>query len=97
MLHTIETNQCQHNVLVNEAGSAVLTDFGRAKVIGEAGFSTTMFAGHISSMAPELLPPDDSVDVDKLFSEKSDIYAFGMLCYKVSSVITGNEGLFNIF
>jgi len=71
-----------HNVLVNEAGSAVLTDFGRAKVVGKAGFSTTLFAGHISSMAPELLPPDDSVDVDKLFSKKSDIYAFGMLCYK---------------
>lgn len=90
MLYTIDTCQYQHNVLVNEAGSAVLTDFGRAKVIGEAGFSTTMFAGHISSMAPELLPPDDSVDLDKLFSKKSDIYAFGMLCYKVSRIITGN-------
>jgi serine/threonine protein kinase len=68
----------------------VLADFGRAKVIGKAGFSTTMFVGHISYMAPELLPPDDSDDIDELFSKKSDIYAFGMLCFEVSRVIMGN-------
>ena len=64
-----------------------MTDFGRAKVVGKAGFSTTIFAGHVSYMAPELLTPDDSVDTDELFSKKSDIYAFGMLCFKVSHVI----------
>jgi serine/threonine protein kinase len=75
--------QYQNNVLVNESGDAVLADFGRAKVIGEVGYSTQMFAGSAPYMAPELFPLTD-VDVDNLFSKKSDIYAFGMLCFEVS-------------
>lgn len=72
---------------MNEAGIAVLTDFGRAKAMGKAGFNTTLFAGHISYMAPELLAQGDPMDTDKLFSKKSDIYAFGMVCFKVCHVI----------
>jgi serine/threonine protein kinase len=76
----------QNNVLVNEAGQAVLADFGRAKVIGEEGYSTQLLAGSAAYMAPELLSPTDA-DVDELFSKKSDIYAFGMLCFKVSLIL----------
>jgi len=72
-----------NNVLVNNAGQAVVTDFGRAKVIGAVGFSTPMLAGCAPYMAPELFPQQGEVDIDQLFSKKSDIYAFGMLCFEV--------------
>jgi len=78
--------QYQNNVLVDDTGHAVLTDFGRAKVIGELGYSTQLLAGSAAYMAPELLSPDD-VDVDELFSKNSDVYAFGMLCFKVSHIV----------
>ena len=78
---------------MNEAGIAVLTDFGRAKAMGKAVFNTTLFAGHISYMAPELLAQSDPVEIDKLFSKKSDIYAFGMICFRVSHVIMKNKNL----
>ncbi|KIM73795.1 hypothetical protein PILCRDRAFT_80709, partial [Piloderma croceum F 1598] len=74
--------QC-NNVLVDEAGRARLTDFGRAKVIGEAGYSTQMLAGSAAYMAPELFPSTE-VNVDNLFSKESDVYAFGILCFEVS-------------
>jgi hypothetical protein len=77
-----------------------LSDFGRAKVLGEEGYScfnaaacqlfnsrfvryaTELLAGCAPYMAPELFPEDD-VDVDKLFSKCSDIYAFGMFAFEV--------------
>jgi len=73
--------QC-NNVLVNDAGHAVLADFGRAKVIGIVGYSTPMLAGSAPYMAPELFPSGDA-NTDELFSTMSDVYAFGMLCYEV--------------
>jgi len=70
---------------VNDSGHAVLRDFDHAKVIGEAGYSDTVLAGYgdpvlagsAAYMAPELWNVDDQ------FSKKSDVYAFGMLCYEI--------------
>ena len=61
----------------------MLTDFGRAKVIGEFGFDTQSLAGCAAYTAPELLSTDSNVNVDVLFSKKSDVYAYAMLCQKV--------------
>ena len=73
---------------MDEQGHAVLADFGRAKVIGEVGYSTQILAGSAAYMAPELFPPSEvNVNVDDLFSKKSDVYAFGMLCYEVSCIM----------
>ncbi|KIM79235.1 hypothetical protein PILCRDRAFT_90158 [Piloderma croceum F 1598] len=79
----IEFIQCQNHVLVDEQGHAVLTGFSRAKVIGIAGYSNPLVVGATAYMAPELFPLAD-VDVDNLFSKKSDIYAFGMLYFDIS-------------
>lgn len=73
----------QKNVLVSDDGHAILTDFGRAKILDELGFDTKSLAGCAAYMAPELFPTDDSVDVDVMFSKESDVYAYAMLCQKV--------------
>ena len=74
----------QGNVLISDYGRAMLTDFGRAKVLGKLGFDSKTVAGCTAYMAPELTPgPEDNVDVDKMFSKESDVYAYAMLCQKV--------------
>lgn len=70
---------------MDNIGRARLADFGRAKIIGEKGYSTSLLAGCASYMAPELFPTSEpEVDVDALFSKDSDVYAFAMVCFEVS-------------
>jgi serine/threonine protein kinase len=71
---------------VDNSHNARLCDFGRAKVIGDAEYSTALVAGCAPYMAPELFPEDERL-VDQLFSPSSDIYAFGMLAFEVSEHI----------
>jgi len=71
------------NILVDEEGHARLVDFGRARVIGEAGYRTAFMAGTAPYMAPELLPTNNDVDVDHLFSKQSDVYAFAMSSFEI--------------
>jgi len=71
-----------NNVLVDDSYNARLCDFGRAKVIGDAEYSTALVAGCAPYMAPELFPEDERI-VDQLFSPSSDIYAFGMLAFEM--------------
>jgi len=90
-LHSNNVIHCDlncNNVLVNESGHPVLTDFGRAKITGDVFYSTPLMAGTAKYMAPELLPLTDEVDIDELFSKMSDVYAFGILCFEI---FTGEE------
>jgi serine/threonine protein kinase len=73
---------------VDAAGHAILTDFGRAKMIGDVFYSTPLMAGTAQYMAPELLNPTEEVDIDELFSKQSDVYAFGILSYEVTHIVT---------
>jgi len=84
-LHTnnvIHGDLQENNVLVDDAENARLCDFGRAKVIGDAEYSTQLVVGCAPYMAPELFPEDER-NVDQLFSQWSDIYAFGMLAFEI--------------
>jgi serine/threonine protein kinase len=80
------------NVLVDDNERALLSDFGRAKVIGHQGYSTYLVAGCAEFMAPELLSNDEEdeeendgagADRGPPFSKMSDIYAFSMLMFQV--------------
>ena len=68
---------------MDNSHNARLCDFGRAKVIGDAEYSTALVAGCAPYMAPELFHEDESI-VSQLFSPSSDIYAFSMLAFEVS-------------
>jgi serine/threonine protein kinase len=79
---------CQRNILVDDEEHVRLSDFGRAKVIGEAGYSTALMVGSAEYMAPELFPSSEpDVNVDKLFSKQSDVYAFAMVCFEVRHAV----------
>jgi len=72
------------NILVDDAGNARLTDFGRAKVTGETGFTTEICAGSAPYMAPELLPKSEGEEnVNTFFTRFSDIYAFAMVAFEI--------------
>jgi len=85
-LHSINVIHCDlncNNILVNASERAILTDFGRARMIGDVFYSTPLMAGTAQYMAPELFPPTDEVEINELFSKKSDVYAFGILSYQI--------------
>jgi serine/threonine protein kinase len=75
----------QNNVLVDEFDNVRLCDFGRSNVVGEPEYQTTLFAGFLPCMAPELFPVDESINLFRLFTPSSDIYAFGILAFEVDA------------
>ncbi|KAF8196982.1 kinase-like domain-containing protein [Pholiota molesta] len=86
------------NVLIDDTGKPVITDFGLSKVIEEVNMEsdsprnihgnmvTSFFAGSTRWMAPELvmaLVQDDGVP--PVITTYSDIYAFASICLEVAS------------
>jgi hypothetical protein len=82
-LHTV--HQVLHrdlksaNVLLDNQYNAKLTDFGLSRVKTEiSSLSGSTMVGTIHWMAPEVLQ-------EKLYSEKSDIYSYGMTLWELAS------------
>ena len=70
------------NIVVDESGSAVVTDFGLAQSLSGPSVAVPAMAGTAAWMAPE--------QVDDYFgpvTEQTDVYGFGALLY---SLLTGN-------
>jgi serine/threonine protein kinase len=93
ILHLLSPLQfVQGNILVDETGSAIITDFGLSKVIEEMSDSmtrgTSFFAGSTRWMAPELifaLVEDDGIIPP--ITKYSDVYAFASICLEVSPLL----------
>lgn len=74
-----------NNVLIDDEGNARLTDFGRARLLDAEGFITSLFAGSVDFVAPELftqVETEGRAD-NSDFSPRSDVYAFAMLTFQV--------------
>jgi len=82
------------NVLIDDSGEARLCDFGRTKLVGHRGF-TTIFAGAMAYLAPELLevagPVDEHDDTPEPkgfvpeLSKETDVYGFSMVALEILS------------
>jgi serine/threonine protein kinase len=79
----------QGNILVNEHGRAVITDFGLSRVLEEVSDSlspgTSFFAGSTRYMSPELvlaLVEDDGGPPP--ITTHSDVWAFACVCLEVN-------------
>ncbi|KAH6854197.1 hypothetical protein B0I37DRAFT_301342 [Chaetomium sp. MPI-CAGE-AT-0009] len=72
------------NVLVTEAGSVQLCDFGVAGIVESKVDKRTTFIGTLNWMAPELFDPVPS------YSTPVDIWAFGSLVYELASGLPPN-------
>ncbi|KAF9571161.1 hypothetical protein EC968_000964 [Mortierella alpina] len=77
MLGIVHCNINSANVLLTKYGQAKICDFGRARAPGESGEK-----GELAWMAPELFrdPPQ--------FSDKSDVYALGMVMWEMAAQCT---------
>ncbi|KIM73793.1 hypothetical protein PILCRDRAFT_718339 [Piloderma croceum F 1598] len=83
-----------HNVLMDDDGTPLLSDFGRSKFIDHRGF-TTAFAGSARYMAPELTAaePDVVYGEDEHgtyenqgtpnLTKETDVFAFSMLALEI--------------
>jgi len=66
-----------NNILIDDAGNARVTDFGRARILGAKEFITSLFAGSLPFIAPEIHRNESD------FSMSSDVYAFAMVAFQV--------------
>ena len=72
--------------MVDHDGGARICDYGLAFIIEPAEFTSVKSAGLCRWTAPEIMNPAQDVHSDlPLFTEKSDVYAFGMTVIEVCS------------
>ncbi|KAG2347498.1 kinase-like protein [Suillus weaverae] len=74
------------NILIDDAGNAVLADFGHSRILEAPGFttSTMTIAGTFRYMAPELMVPENP-DITPTPTIASDIWAAGMTGLEILS------------
>lgn len=87
----IEANKTssQFNILIDDEGHAVITDFGLAKVKEEVSdvLPSSFFGGSTRWMAPELLVSQIEDEKRSSFTTYTDVYAFASVCLEVRSQV----------
>lgn len=73
----------QGNILINDGGQAVLTDFGLSIVLEMSGFTTKNTPGTLRYMAPELLAEQTTSAIRPTIA--TDVWAFGITATEVRS------------
>jgi len=63
------------NILINDRGEAVISDFGRSKIIADPNYSIVVIGG-VPWMAPEVMDSESNGPVP--ICKESDIWAFGV-------------------
>lgn len=81
----------QNNVLVDDTGSAILADFGQAKILDNSDYSRSLQAS-ARWTAPELLFPETLVEKPAVHPP-CDIWAFAMVVIEVCSVRSVDKSL----
>ncbi|KAF8158808.1 kinase-like domain-containing protein, partial [Mycena galopus ATCC 62051] len=71
------------NILVDDSGSACLTDFGLTVLSDATATQTNHGAGSVRWMAPETLSPSACGLTDFVRTPASDIYAFACVCLEL--------------
>jgi serine/threonine protein kinase len=77
----------KHNILVDDDGHACLCDFGLGNIYESVGpaFVTSVFAGSMRWMAPELVLSNNDPDIAQRLprSTQTDVYSFGSVVFQV--------------
>jgi serine/threonine protein kinase len=89
------------NVLVDDQGRGVLSDFGLARALGKtdkSGLTTSsIVSGSLKWLAPELFPRLDGgqakLQTEVQRTKASDVWAFGCTVYEVSTSLTWRYNL----
>ena len=73
----------QENVLISSNVRAVLTDFGTAQLLIDAGVvaGARSLNSSVRWSAPELLVLTDEAHAHEFYTKASDVWAFGMVIY----------------
>lgn len=94
-LHAPILISVQANILIDEAGSVKLADFGLITVTATYLASTTMYgkpyAGTVRYMAPELHRSEDETPTQK--STRTDTFALAMTAVEVRGSMIGEDTL----
>lgn len=77
-LHIVHRDLKPENVMLNSNNEPIVCDFGLSKTISDDYMFQTQVAGSPCYMAPELLR-------DEEYSDKVDVYSYGIMCYELLS------------